>query len=169
MIQIFLSHNTRDRGWCEWLMREAARHNIEAYLAEHDVQAGSSLAEKIEAAIDASAAVVVLVTDNSVTAQYVQQEIGYARKAKKLIIPLVQTGITTEQLGMLQGVEYITFDFDNPHEGHVQLTSALKRLAEKHATEQIAKRQKQAAKERTEEAVMVALACLVLVLLALDA
>jgi hypothetical protein len=121
MIQIFLSHNTRDRAWCEWLMREAALQGIMPYLAEHDVQAGKSLAEKVEAAIDASVAVVVLITDNSVSSQYVQQEIGYARKAKKLIIPVVQTGIAAEQLGMLQGVEYVSFDFDSPHEGHAQL------------------------------------------------
>jgi hypothetical protein len=162
MIQIFLSHNTRDRDWCEWLMAEAVKHGIKPYLAEHDQQAGGNLADKIEAAIDASAAVVVLITDNSVTAQYVQQEIGYARKAKKLIIPVVQTGITTEQLGMLQGVEYIPFDFENPHEGHAQLTARLRQLAVKHA-------EAQAAKQRKEDAVMVALACLVLVLLVVDA
>jgi hypothetical protein len=76
---------------------------------------------------------VVLVTDNSVNSQYVHQEIGYARKAKKLIIPVVQRGVTGEQLGMLQGVEYIAFDFASPHEGHAQLTAAMRRLAEKHA------------------------------------
>jgi TIR domain len=162
MIQIFLSHNTRDRAWCEWLMREAALQGIMPYLAEHDVQAGKSLAEKVEAAIDASVAVVVLITDNSVNSQYVQQEIGYARKAKKLIIPVVQTGISAEQLGMLQGVEYVSFDFDSPHEGHAQLTAALRRLAERHAAEQ-------ATKARTEDLVMMAaLACLVLVFLTLD-
>jgi TIR domain len=139
-------------------MRKAAENNIRPYLAEHDVQPGGVLAEKIEAAIDASAAVAVLITDNSVNSQYVQQEIGYARKAKKLIIPVVQKGITGEQLGMLQGVEYIAFDFENPHEGHAQLTAAMRQLAERHA------------KSGPDQDLVLAaaFACLLLLLLTLD-
>jgi hypothetical protein len=156
MIQIFLSHNARDRKWGEWLLRSAATHGIKPYLAEHDVQAGRILASKIERAIDDSAAVVVLITDNSVDSTYVQQEVGYARKAKKLIIPVVQVGITSEQLGMLQGVEYIAFDFDNPHDGHAQLTAAMHDLALKHAGPD------------QQLVVAAAFACLVLLLLTLD-
>jgi TIR domain-containing protein len=158
MIQIFLSHNTRDRKWCEWLMRSAAAHGIKPYLAEHDVQAGGVLASKIERAIDESAAMIVLITNNSVNSGYVQQEVGYARKAKKLIIPVVQKGITGEQLGMLQGVEYIAFDFASPQEGHAQLTAAMRKLAEKHA-------------KRSGDRDLVlaaAFACLLLLLITLD-
>jgi hypothetical protein len=158
MIQIFLSHNTRDRKWGEWLMRSAATHGISPYLAEHDVQPGGVLASKIEKAIDDSAAMVVLITDNSVNSAYVQQEVGYGRKAKKLIIPVVQVGITSEQLGMLQGVEYVSFDFDSPHEGHTQLTAALHDLARKHAKRG----------PNQELVVAAAFACLVLLLLTLD-
>jgi hypothetical protein len=158
VIQIFLSHNARDRAWGEWLMREAAAQGIEPYLAEHDVQPGHTLASKIEAAIDTSAAVVVLITNNSVNSQYVQQEIGYARKAKKLIIPVVQKGIAGERLGMLQGVEYIAFDFANPHEGHAQLTAAMRRLAEKHA---------KSGQDR-DLVLAAAFACLLLLLITLD-
>jgi hypothetical protein len=159
MIQIFLSHNMRDREWGEWLLRSAAAHGIKPYLAEHDVQAGSPLASKIEKAIDDSVAVIVLITDNSVNSAYVQQEVGYARKAKKLIIPVVQIGIVGEQLGMLQGVEYISFDFASPHEGHAQLTAAMHDLAQKHA--------KRSGPDH-EFVVAAAFACLVLLLLTLD-
>lgn len=159
MIQIFLSHNTRDREWGEWLLRSAAAHGIKPYLAEHDIQAGHPLASKIEKAIDDSAAVVVLITNNSVNSAYVQQEVGYARKAKKLIIPVVQVGITGERLGMLQGVEYISFDFDSPHEGHTQLTAAMHDLARKHAKN---------SGPNQELVVAAAFACLVLLLLTLD-
>jgi hypothetical protein len=116
MISIFLSHNTRDRSWCEWLQEGATTIGIRAYLAEHDVQPGRSLAGKVTV-IDASDAVIVLLTDNSVAAPYVHQEVGYALRAGKLVIPLVQPGIGQEQLAMLQGVEYIPFDFDRPRKG----------------------------------------------------
>ncbi len=68
MIEIFLSHNTRDRRWCEWLKASAEKMEISVYLAEHDVQPGKRLAQKVSAAIDASEAVVVLISDNSVNA-----------------------------------------------------------------------------------------------------
>jgi TIR domain len=74
MIQIFLSHNTRDREWCEWLKASAEELGIRAYLAEHDVQPGENLAKKVMYAIDASEAVVVLLSSNSVEAPYVHQD-----------------------------------------------------------------------------------------------
>ena len=158
MIQIFLSHNARDRKWCEWLKASAEELGIRAYLAEHDVRPGENLAKKIMEAIDASEAVVVLLSSNSVEAPYVHQEIGWALKAKKLIIPLVQPGIPPDRLAMLQGVEYIPFDFQNPHAGHAQLRLALRRLVNKRAEKQAAK----------ENAAVVALACVALILLTLD-
>jgi hypothetical protein len=158
MIQIFLSHNTRDREWCEWLKASAEELGIRAYLAEHDVQPGENLAKKVMDAIDASEAVVVLLSSNSVEAPYVHQEIGWALKGKKLIIPLVQPGIPIDRLAMLQGVEYIPFDFQNPQAGHAQLRIALQRLVNKREEKQQAK----------ENAAIVALACVALILLTLD-
>jgi len=156
LIQIFLSHNARDRKWCEWLKASAAEMGISAYLAEHDVRPGVVLAEKIERAIDWSEAIVVLLSNNSINAPYVHQEIGYSRKAKKLIIPLVQPGVPSDRLAMLQGVEHIPFDFNNPGEGHALLRAALKRLIQK----QEAKTQRDAA--------LLALACMALIMLTLE-
>lgn len=73
------------------------------------------------------------------TSPFVHQEIGYARKAKKLIIPLVEPGISSSQLAMLQGLEYIPFDFEDPRQGRAQLNQ------EKLLDQQIAKaRQREA-------------------------
>jgi hypothetical protein len=128
LVEIFLSHNTRDRHWCEWLRDSAKKVGVSAYLAEHDSSPGTNLAKRVTDALDRSDAVVVLITNNSVSAPYVNQEIGYALKARKLIIPLVQPGVSVEKLGMLQGIEYIPFDFDNPNDGHSQLIAALQKL-----------------------------------------
>lgn len=157
MIEIFLSHNTRDREWCEWLKASAGEMGISAYLAEHDLQPGKNLAAKVTAAIDRSQAVVVLLSDNSISAPYVNQEIGYALRAEKLIIPLVAPTIRAEQLAMLQGVEYIPFDFANPHEGHTQLRRALQTLVSS-----------QPKKEQRPDTALLVLACLALVLLAVN-
>jgi hypothetical protein len=155
-VRIFLSHNTRDRAWCESLKASAEELGIDAYLAEHDVRPGTNLAGKVTGAIDRSDAVVVLISDNSVTAPYVNQEIGYALKARKPIIPLVQPGISDESLAMLRGLEYIPFDFARPHGGTMQLRTALTRLV-----------QQQTAREQRHVAVL-ALACVMLIMLTVD-
>jgi hypothetical protein len=126
---IFFSHSTADLLWCEWLAVEARNLGIEPYLAEHDERPGNQLASKVEHNIDRCDAFVVLLTDNTAESTYVHQEIGYARKAKKLIIPLVQRGVGRKQLSMLEGVEYIDFDFQNPHAGKGDFATALQRLA----------------------------------------
>jgi hypothetical protein len=159
-VKIFLSHSIRDREWCEWLKASAQEMGITAYLSEHDPAPGRNLADKIKNAIDTSDAVVVLLTDNSVDAPYVNQEIGYALKGDKLIIPLVQPGIPHERLAMLQGVEYIPFDFEAPHEGQLQLRIALNRLVRQQALQR-------AQKDQTETVLLV-LACVALVFLTLE-
>lgn len=132
--QIFLSHSEDDRQLCEELRESAGKAGVEVYLAEHDHRPGSDLASRVEAAIDKSNAVVVLVSSNSVSAPYVHQEIGYARKGGKLIVPLVQPGIQATKLAMLQGLEYIPFDFNEPFTGHARLNAALRRLIDQQVT-----------------------------------
>lgn len=132
---IFFSHSTRDRKWCEWLAADAAKFGVTAYLAEHDPQPGKQLAEKVKWNIGRCDALVVLLTENSVSSSYVQQEIGWALAKGKLVIPLFQSGIPSTELAMLQGVEYIEFDFHNPRPGKESLAGELQRLA-KHQRKQ---------------------------------
>lgn len=153
-IRIFLSHDAQDRAVCELLKANAAAMGVEVYLAEHDLRPGMNLAAKVTEAIDESDAIVVLLsTDRG--SRFVDHEVGYAIKAKKVIVPLVQPGLTHDQLGMLQGLEHIPFDIRNPHEGSSRLNAALKRLLDR--------RDKQ-----RDTAVLVTLACLALVLIAAD-
>ena len=159
MTQIFLSHSNQDRVLCEWLKQSAARAGIDLYLAEHDVQAGEHLANTIRSAIKGSDAVVVLLSTASVDSSYVNQEIGLALEAEKVIIPLVQPGIDPSRLAMLQGVKYISFDFESPHEGRDELLATLQRL--------ISRQQVSRGMPR-ETVVLAGLALAVLLLLAID-
>lgn len=133
MPTIFLSHSSRAEQWCEWLAREARVLGIDTYLAEHDVRPGAVLAEKVKQAIRRCDAVVVLLTDNSAASPYVHQEVGFALAQEKLVIPLVQPGVRAEGLAMLQGVEYIPFDFEEPLAAKRGFAMALNRLAEQAA------------------------------------
>ncbi len=123
---IFLSHSAADAVWVKWIKVNAQQVGIEVYLYEHDPQPGRLVADKVQGAIRACDALVVLLTANSQFSPYVQQEVGAAKALNKRVIPLVQPGVSQSSLAMLQGVEYIPFDFQNPQPalstllGHLQ-------------------------------------------------
>ncbi len=113
--KVFISHSPADAEQVEQLHMLLSATGIESYVCSHDHQAGRSLAEKLQAAIDRSDAVIVILTEASAASTYVSQEIGWALKGNKLVIPLVDAQIASSlDLGMLQGVEQIRFDSADP-------------------------------------------------------
>jgi len=133
---VFLSHSEADRRWVQWIAENAQNIGINVYMYEHDAQPGLPIASKVQSAIENSQALVVLLTPNSEYSAYVQQEIGFARAKDKLIIPLVQPGISKRCFAMLEGVEYITFDPANPEMALSRLLSYLKTLKESRERDQ---------------------------------
>lgn len=129
-VEVFVSHATRDVRHVEMVRSQAEALGISVYLAEHDVQPGSVLADKIEAAIRRCQAVIVLITTASVTSTIVQQEIGFAHAHGKPLIPMVEKGIDIRQLGLLAGYEYLDLDLDPEHQAETlaKMTTALQRL-----------------------------------------
>ena len=125
--KVFLSHSSVDAKWVRWIAINAQQVGVEVYLYEHDPQPGRLVADKIEAAIQSCDALVVLLTGNSESSPYVQQEVGYAKGLKKVVVPLVQPGVSQEKLAMLQGIEYIQFDFQNPQPGLATLLEYLQK------------------------------------------
>lgn len=155
--KVFVSHSTTDRDWVEWIKGQTGP-GVELWLAEHDVRLGRHLPMKIQKELDGSDAVVVFLTESSRSAAYVQQEIGWALKAKKLVVPVVQDGISRQDLAMLEGAEYILFDFHQPEKGRTVLLNHLQKLA-----------QAKAASEDLQTALLLIGALLVIGLVALSA
>jgi TIR domain len=87
---ILFRHSGRDRRRCELLAAEALKVGVTAYLAEHDPQPGTVLAEKVKRNIKGCDAFVVLLTHDTANSAYVHQEVGFALAERKLVIPLVQ-------------------------------------------------------------------------------
>jgi hypothetical protein len=86
---VFVSHSSRDTELIAHTRSVAAHARVSLYLAEHDNQAGRSIAQKVQENIDRSDAVLVLLTHAGYSSTYVQQEIGYALRARKVVIPLL--------------------------------------------------------------------------------
>jgi hypothetical protein len=125
--KVFLSHNARDAAWVKWIAENARSAGIEVYLYEHDLRPGELVADKLQSAIRESDALIVLLTGNSQFSPYVQQEVGAARALQKPVVPLVQPGIDQRSLAMLQGVDYISFDFRSPQPALAALLAHLQR------------------------------------------
>ncbi len=124
-MQLFISHSGKDREWVELVCKRIEAAGFTAYLAEYDIAGiGQELTPKLCDAITASAATVVILTDNAAGSPIVREEIGFALGQGKLVVPLVTPPIARNPaaLGMLNGREYIPFDIDEPHDGLIKLT-----------------------------------------------
>lgn len=111
---VFLSHSSADGQLARWIADHSGAVGIEVYLFEGDVQPGTNISEKLKREIQRADAVVVLLTQHSQASAYVQQEIGFAEAHGKLIVPILCAEYQTSQLAMLQGREYVSFDYRDP-------------------------------------------------------
>lgn len=127
-LEVFLSHATSDQQHVVLVQQQMEALGISVYLAEHDPQPGTILAEKVRVAIHRCHAVVVLITTASINSAYVQQEVGIAHECGKPLVPIIEKGIDTRTLGILQGVEYLELDPDNPVETMAKMTAKLQPL-----------------------------------------
>jgi nucleoside 2-deoxyribosyltransferase len=103
-VQLFISHSSRDREW-EVVQKRVEAAGFKAYLAEHDLQPGRPLNNKIQEEIDSSDAVVVVLTRNAAESTIVRDEIGYSLGKGKLVVALVTSDVARDpaKLGMLNG------------------------------------------------------------------
>ncbi|MDQ3974524.1 MAG: toll/interleukin-1 receptor domain-containing protein [Actinomycetota bacterium] len=130
---IFISHSRRDVAPVDYVRRLVEAQGLMVYLAEHDPQPGKHLPDKIRANIWAADAVLVLLTEASIDSRYVHQEIGAAQAVRKLIVPLVHPDLVDEDLGMLNGSEFLIFDPHNLADASPDLVGQLKRIADRAA------------------------------------
>lgn len=131
---MFFSHSSQDADWVERVGAQATAAGVEVYLAEHEVSPGQQLSQKVT---EASDAVIVLLSKNSLASVYVQQEIGVAHHAGKLVIPILMEEVVGTDLGVLNGREYVLLDRAAPHDGLSKLSVALTQLIEQQRRQMI--------------------------------
>jgi hypothetical protein len=126
--RVFISHSTRDRGLVIALANLSSKLGVEASVAEWYLTPGERLDKKVFTEIDQSDCTVVLLTKNGMRSNWIHQEIGYALKSNKPLIPLVEKGISSKELGSLEGKEYIEYDPWQPEEAMMRLSTYAKSL-----------------------------------------
>src|SRR5947207_3370813 len=117
MYRVFLSHSMgeADRDLVAQIAGLIQSNGIECYIASRDHQLGHQLPEKISTALRSADSLVALLTEGGGHAQWVNQEIGFARGLQKLVIPVVEVGV--EPTGFIAGLEYVRLDRKDPANG----------------------------------------------------
>lgn len=126
-LTVFISHSIADTALVYELDNLLRLSGIQTYVAEWHVQPGGYLPDKVAEAIDQCDCVLALMTVDGARSEFVQQEIGYAKKAGKQIIPVVEQGVTTG--GFLWGIEYVPFRRYDPSDAITRVTEYLTTLS----------------------------------------
>lgn len=126
--KVFISHSTRYRKLVIALANTLSKFGIKVFVAEWYLTPGQKLDRKVFANLDNADCVVVLLTRNGIRSNWVQQEIGYALKISKPLIPLVEKGIPPGDLGALQDRDYIEYDPSQPQHALIKTSTYVKLL-----------------------------------------
>lgn len=133
--KVFVSHSTADLSLVQQLQYWLEMNGIEAYLADLYPKPGDTLASKISNAIKQSDCVLAVLTQDGARSQWVHQEIGCAKGAGRLVIPVVEEGIPPT--GFVEGVEYIPFKRENPADAVQRIVEYLTRLKANKETQEM--------------------------------
>ncbi len=89
MTQVFLSHAEEDIAVTEKIRTTLIRQGLTVWTNRTDIKTGTEFQEVINRGIEEADNLVYLISPNSLKSQYCQQEIAYASKLNKHIIPLL--------------------------------------------------------------------------------
>jgi formylglycine-generating enzyme required for sulfatase activity len=89
MTQIFISYSRKDIAFIEQLSIDLKTAGLEAWYDLTGLEGGAHWSREIEKAIKASEYVIMVLSPDSVSSSWVEEEILYARKLKRKIIPLL--------------------------------------------------------------------------------
>lgn len=128
---LFLSHSSHDFEFVRAIQDAARPLDIIVYIYEDDLRPGENLPQKLLERIRSCDAMIVLLTHSGAVSSAVHQEIGAAKQADKLIIPISDEGIDPKKFPLLQGTEYLVLNRSNPADTLQKLTGRLSQLKNK--------------------------------------
>lgn len=129
-LELFVSYSVDDTKVVEGIVSHLGPYANARYWHQ-DKEPGRDAWQTIHGWIDHAELIVVILTGNTLgRAISVGNEVGYARKAGKIIIPLVAPEVPPSSLGCLNGITYIALDPSRP-EGAIK---ELKKVVETTAT-----------------------------------
>lgn len=112
---IFISYSDLDRQKVQLFERELiGNNNFTPKIIAFDREALKPLAQKVADGIIESEVIVPIITSNSISTQWINQEIGFASALKKKIMPIVDISIISELKGFIHKQIDLPYGY-NPH------------------------------------------------------
>jgi hypothetical protein len=109
---VFISHSVSDLNVVYQFKYWLEVNGIGVYVADAQPQYGIALPVKIATAVNQSDCLIAILTTYGDRSEWVNQEIGYAVRGGKLVIPVVEQGVVLK--GFLADKEYVTFQPNDP-------------------------------------------------------
>jgi hypothetical protein len=107
---VFLSHSSVDKPWVIQLKRDLARYGLKAWLDQDEIRPGDLFAQTLEAALDASRAVVLVISPEAIASDWVKEEyyraLSLSKRGQQLIPVLLRKA---EVPGFLSGRDRVNF------------------------------------------------------------
>jgi WD40 repeat protein len=119
MSQVFLAHAETDHDFRDQLRRELNRSNITVWSNKTDIQTGADFKQAIQAGIEEADNVVYLLSPDALQSNICQQEVAFAQKLNKRIIPLLVKPIDLAKIPNSQrSLQFINFADNTTVEQH---------------------------------------------------
>jgi hypothetical protein len=80
---VFISHSTRDQDFADRLYADLQAKGVRCWFAPHDIQGGRKVHEQIDEAIRVYDKLLLILSDASMTSEWVSTEISKARKRER--------------------------------------------------------------------------------------
>lgn len=110
MTQLFISYSEKDGAIQEKVRKRLVREGFTVWVNTVDIPTATDFQLAIERGIEKADNIVLLLSPNSIASQYCQQELTYARRYHKRIIPLLVESMDVATLPSdLQMVQFIDF------------------------------------------------------------
>jgi len=108
MTQVFLAYAEADKRVMQGIRNRLWREGFTVWTNQTDIQTGEAFQEAINRGIEEADTLVYLLSQDSVTSEYCQQELDYAFSLNKQIIPIKLGDVAPEKIPqILQGLHYI--------------------------------------------------------------
>lgn len=109
MINVFISHNYKDKPMARKIAKELSKYGIKPWIDESEIKLGDSLIDKIRDGLDRMDFLVALISENSVHSEWVKKELDIAMnreiEGRKVIAVPVLAG-KCDLPGFLKGKLY---------------------------------------------------------------
>lgn len=110
MLSVFISYSSKDASEARRLARELTRHDVRTWIDEYEILPGDSITQKISEGIRQSDFVIVLLSRNSLSSDWVRFEIGkaFAKNREASSIRLIPVRIDDSPIPeYLKDVRYV--------------------------------------------------------------